>query len=185
MENKKDKIPEENESEEKIDQEEHRSKINSAYSPEFQMQLLGLDPKNIMEPLLDVSCGPDPQLVLALRMEGVKAYGADPLVQELPFTKRASWTNSNFGQDSWGTIVSNLGVAEIMNAAINEKSPALEGLTLAYYNLLGCLKVGGRFIYAPSIPGLEETVPNELFKVEHEEIRPGIQKTIVTKMKDL
>lgn len=164
---------------------EKRTKINSAYSAEFQLELLGLDPKTMMQPVLDVSCGPDPQLVLHLRLEGVQAYGADIMAPDYPFTKKASWTNSDFGQDKWGTIVSNLGVAEILNAAISEKSPALEGLTLAYYNLLGCLKVGGTFVYAPSVPGLEETIPPELFEVKHEEIRPGLNKTIIKKIKNI
>lgn len=170
---------------EQISDDKGRSRINSLYSGEFQMKLFGLDSKSTMEPVLDVSCGPDPQLVLALRMQGLQAYGADIDVPDYPFIKNASWTVSNFGQNQWGTILSNIGVAETINTAISEKSDALEGLTLAYYNLLGCLKTGGRFIYAPSIPGLEETIPSELFNVEHEEVRPGLEKTTVTKISEI
>ncbi|MGI6110510.1 MAG: hypothetical protein ACOYB8_11810 [Eubacteriaceae bacterium] len=158
--------------------------FNSMYSGDFQIALFGIDPKTVMEPVLDVSCGPDPQLVLSLRMAGLDAYGADIDAPDYPFTHKASWTSSNFGQNQWGTILSNIGVPEIINAAISDKSEALQGLTLAYYNLLGCLKTGGKFIYAPSIPGLEETIPSELFSVSHEEITPGLERTVITRLKD-
>lgn len=157
------------------------------YSPEFQMELFGINPEKVMEPVLDVSCGQDPQFVHFLRMEGLKAYGADFDAPEAPFPyiKRASWTNSNFGHNKWGTILSNIDVANTINTAIKEESPALKGLSLAYFNLLGCLKKGGQFIYAPSIPVLEDELSPEMFKVEHTTLADGLERTTITKLVDL
>ncbi len=156
--------------------------FQSNYTPEFQLQLFGIDPKTVMEPVLDVSCGQDPQLVHLLRMEGVKAYGADFDAPEGSYIKKASWTNSNFGQEKWGTILSNIDVAQTINTAIKDNSPALKGLSLAYFNLLGCLKKNGKFIYAPSIPVLEKELSPEMFKVEHEKLVDNIERTTITKL---
>ena len=158
------------------------STFQSNYSPKFQLEIFGIDPKTVMEPVLDVSCGQDPQLIHMLRMEGVDAYGADFDAPELPYVKRASWTNSNFGHNKWGTILSNIDVANTINHAIAEDSEALKGLSLAYFNLLGCLKVGGKFIYAPAIPVLEAELSDEMFSVEHFELHDGIERTTITKL---
>lgn len=155
------------------------------YSPEFQMELFGLDPKDVMEPVLDVSCGQDPQLVHYLRMQGLKAYGVDYDAPELSYTKKASWTNSNFGHNKWGTILSNIDVAQTINRAVADNSPALKGLSLAYYNLLGCLKKGGSFIYAPSVPALEAQLSESMFNVEHTALADGIERTKITKLVDI
>lgn len=157
----------------------------SNYTPEFQLELFGIDPKTVMEPVLDVSCGQDPQFVHFLRMEGIKAYGADYDAPEGTYIKKASWTNSNFGHNKWGTILSNIDVAQTINQAIKDNSPAVKGLSLAYFNLLGCLKKGGKFIYAPPIPVLEEELPKELFKVEHEQVTGDLDRTVITKLADL
>lgn len=157
----------------------------SNYSPEFQLEIFGIDPKTVMEPVLDVSCGQDPQFVHYLRMEGLNAYGADYDAPEMSYIKKASWTNSNFGHNKWGTILSNIDVAQTINTAIAENSPALKGLSLAYFNLLGCLKKDGKFIYAPAIPVLENELSDKMFRVEHTKLADGLERTTITKLVDL
>lgn len=159
--------------------------FQSNYSPEFQLEIFGIDPKTVMEPVLDVSCGQDPQFVHYLRMQGLNAYGADYDAPEMSYIKKASWANSNFGHNKWGTILSNIDVAQTINSAIAENSPALKGLSLAYFNLLGCLKKGGKFIYAPSIPVLENELSDQMFRVEHTELADGLERTTITKLVDL
>ncbi len=158
----------------------------SNYTPEFQLEVFGLNPKTAMEPVLDVSCGQDPQLIHYLRMEGLNAYGADfDAPEDISYIKRASWTNSNFGHNKWGTILSNIDVANTINQAIKDGDEALKGLSLAYFNLLGCLKLHGKFIYAPPIPVLEEQIPKEIFRVVHEPITEDLDRTVVTKIAEL
>lgn len=156
--------------------------FESSYSPEFQLELFDIQPKTVMEPVLDISCGQDPQLVHLLRMEGVQAYGADYDAPELSYTKKASWVNSNFGHDKWGTILSNIDLSMTINKAVEEEPEAFHGLSLAYYNLLGCLKPGGKLIYAPSIPVLEDTLPPDMFTVTHREVKDGLEVTSITRL---
>lgn len=159
--------------------------FQSNYTPEFQLEIFGINPKTVKEPVLDVSCGQDPQLIHYLRIKGVNAYGADYDAPEGSYIKRASWTNSNFGHNKWGTILSNIDVANTINTAIKENSDAVKGLSLAYFNLLGCLKKGGEFIYAPPIPVLEAELSPEMFEVKHEKVSNDLERTVITKLVDL
>lgn len=61
------------------------------YSPEFQLGILGISLKDLLEPVLDIGCGKSGQLVSYLIEKGFQAFGVDRIVDLADHLVAADW----------------------------------------------------------------------------------------------
>lgn len=137
--------------------------VCAEYSPAFLMELLGLEPETIKEPILDIGCGRSGALVNHLRGLGLSAYGIDRLQENKDYFQKADWLEYDFGRDKWGTLLANLSFSSHFLHHILQNEPCTRDYSRAYAAMLLSLRPGGRFIYAPSLPLLEEALPAGLW----------------------
>ena len=127
----------------------------SEYTPALQLSILHIDLKNLLEPVFDVGCGRELNLVNYLHENEIEAFGLDRFDIANPYYYEANWLEYNFEADKWGSIISNLGfsnhfIHHNLRADGNYKEYAQK-----YMKILGSLKIGGSFYYAPALPFIE------------------------------
>ena len=154
------------------------------YSPELQIDILQIDVKHLMEPVLDIGCGVNGHLVNYLKNQGIEVLGIDRFKFTTSNLITADWLEYDYGKEKWGTIVSNLGFSNHFNHHnLREDGNYIEyGKT--YMNILNSLKVGGSFHYAPDLPFIEKYLDNKQFDLRKYEINEyGFKTTKIKKMK--
>lgn len=135
------------------------------YSPQFQMNLLGLDDKTLVEPVLDIGCGKTGTLVKHLRTLGFKAIGVDRLVESDPSLKSADWFDLDLIPETWGTIISHIAFSNHFLFHHRYKKGKPDTYARLYMRILQSLKSGGKFIYSPGLPFIEQYLPVDRFIV--------------------
>lgn len=159
------------------------------YEPLTQLSVLGLEDGAILEPILDLGCGPRASLVSFLRGRGLEAYGVDRIIEgEAAWLLRASWEEVELGAGRWGTVISHLAFS---NHAIHHYLRR-DGVDLAYarryMSILSSLLPGGSFCYAPSLPFLEVHLDRGAWGVASSPVTSsplvtaGLRSTRVTKL---
>lgn len=139
-----------------------RDTVQAEYSPGLQLAMLGLD--RVETPVLDVGCGATGALVAYLRAAGIEAMGVDRDAQA-PGTVMGDWLTQAYGRGVWGTVISHLGFSlHFLHHHLAGHDLAYD-YARAYRRILASLKVGGRFVYAPALPFLEEVL-GEGYRVE-------------------
>jgi hypothetical protein len=125
------------------------------YSALFQLQILKLDFMQLEEPILDIGCGVDANLVAFLRENGLEAYALDRLASSGPYTFQEDWFNFEFARKAWGTIIAHqsLSIHFIHNHLHNPDGA--EKYASLFMNIIASLKPGGTFYYAPGLPFFE------------------------------
>lgn len=139
--------------------------ICGEYSPQFQMNLLGLDEKTLAEPVLDLGCGKTGTLVKHLRTLGFKAIGVDRIVEANPSLKSADWFDLDLKPDTWGTIISHIAFSNHFLFHHRYKKGKPDAYARLYMRILQSLKSGGKFIYSPGLPFIEQYLPVDRFIV--------------------
>ncbi len=125
------------------------------YSAALQLRLLGLDPAALAEPILDIGCGASGALVTALRQQGYTAFGLDRLAPVGPAFFQQNWFEFDFGANRWGTIVAHQSFStHFIHAHLHNSTSATQFARLTM-QILGGLKPGGEFCYAPGLPFFE------------------------------
>ena len=139
-----------------------RDTVQAEYSPALQIAVLGLD--RVETPVLDVGCGATAALVDYLRDAGIEGVGMDRDAQA-PGVVQADWLTQDYGRGIWGTVISHLGFSlHFLHHHLSDHDLAFD-YARAYMRILGSLKVGGRFAYAPALPFLEEVLGDN-YRVE-------------------
>ena len=138
------------------DQEYAQPVACSEYTPDLQLNILQIDLKKLLEPVLDVGCGRELNLVNYLRDNGIEAYGIDRFDNENPYYEKTDWLEYNFEPERWGSIISNLGfsnhfIHHNLRADGNYREYAQK-----YMKILQSLKIHGTFYYAPDLPFIEK-----------------------------
>ncbi|MFD2133979.1 class I SAM-dependent methyltransferase [Pseudogracilibacillus auburnensis] len=128
------------------------------YSPEFQMELLNIELSTIKEPVLDIGCGKQANLVHYLKKNGVEAYGMDRDVQTTNDVGKMNWLESSFVPNAWGTIISHMAFSNHFKHHHLRADGNVEKYAKTYMNILHSLKREGRFIYAPSLSFMEDVL---------------------------
>jgi hypothetical protein len=136
------------------------------YDAALQLSVLGADPKELREPILDLGCGEEGRLVRFLRGLGLKAFGLDRLVQPEPFLARGDWLTAPLGQARWGTIVSHMAFSNHFFHHHLRKGGHPERYARRTMEILASLQPGGSFFYAPGLPFIEDLLPPDRFAVE-------------------
>ena len=155
-----------------------RPVVCDEYPPRLQLAVLGIDPGRLREPILDVGCGHNGALVGALRELGLMAFGLDRLVdEERPGLQEADWLTFPYGTDRWGTVISHLGFSHhfVFHHHYRYGSPTV--YAQAYMTILGSIRAGGAFYYAPSLPFIEDLLPADIYAVHRRPVPvPGISE---------
>lgn len=135
------------------------------YEPELQLDLLRIDLSQIVEPVLDIGCGEQANLVQYLRSKGICAFGIERLSSECPYVENADWLDYQFEAYRWGTIISNLGFSNHFNHHHLRSDGDYMGYAKKYMEILHSLKAYGSFYYAPGLPFIEEFLDKREYKV--------------------
>lgn len=153
--------------------------VCSEYSAAFQIQLLQLDLASLKEPILDIGCGEHGYLVQYLRALGKEAYGIDRMPASLPYISKANWLEYSYQEQRWGTVLSNLAFSSHFIA--HEQDDIAMMYAKTYKAILDSLQNGGSFLYAPSLPMLEQYLPEDQYQVEHQAIQNRFHASVITK----
>lgn len=144
--------------------------VNAEYSPEFQMEILGLTPQTLMEPILDVGCGVQASLVRHLKTLGYNAVGMDRGDSDLSFVIQKTWPHADFSPQQWGTIVSHMAFStHFLHHHLSPKGQ-IQAYARFYMQLLQALKPGARLIYAPGLPFIEQVLPKTCYHIQKRDI---------------
>jgi hypothetical protein len=156
----------------------------SEYSPELQFDILQIDVRQLMQPILDIGCGTNGHLVNYFKHQGLEAYGIDRFKFTTQNLITADWLEYDYGNEKWGTIVSNLGFSNHFKHHNLREDGNYIGYGKTYVSIMNSLKVGGCFHYAPDLPFIEKYLDNKQFDLKKYEISEyDFKTTIIKKMK--
>ncbi|MCE1253908.1 MAG: class I SAM-dependent methyltransferase [Anaerolineae bacterium] len=139
--------------------------VCSQYSAQLQMDLLGLKPQELLEPVLDLGCGQSGQLVTHLRSLGLRATGFDRQVDPLEYLLAADWFDIQFKVAQWGCIISHMAFSNHFLFHHYYKNGQPEKYARFFMQLLSALKPGGSFYYTPGLPFIERFLPGEQYQI--------------------
>ena len=128
----------------------------SEYPPDLQLSILNIDLKLLIEPVLDIGCGRELNLVNYLRDNGIEAYGIDRFDNDNPYYFKTDWLEYNFDIQKWGGLISNLGFSNHFVHHNQRADGNFRGYANKYMEILNSLKTGGSFYYAPDLPFIEK-----------------------------
>lgn len=145
--------------------------VSATYDPATQLAVLALDPATLLEPILDLGCGPDARLVRHLRALGKDARGVDRVATPGEGVARGDWLDWPVAPASLGTVVSHLGFS--LHFLHHHLRPGGDPARYArrYMELLRALRPGGTFAYAPGLPFVEAHLPAGAWRVERSEVQ--------------
>lgn len=154
--------------------------ICSEYSPEIQLNILGIDLHDLEEPILDIGCGQNALLVRWLRKKGFEAYGIDRMAASAEHIMKADWFDFQFLNAQWGTIISNLGFSnQFKHHHLRQDGMYIE-YARKYMEILNSLKRGGKFYYAPDLPFVEPYLDRNKFEIRKKRIHQiGCESTMI------
>jgi len=135
------------------------------YSPELQMEILQIDREQVEQPVLDVGCGKQGNLVLHLRQNGIEAYGFDRFVNNHAALSSSDWFEYEFERDKWGTIISHLGFSNHFQHHHQRNDGSFIDYARKYMDILNALRTGGCFHYAPGLPFVERYLDNDKYMI--------------------
>ena len=137
----------------------------SEYSPDLQIEILQIDINQLIEPVLDVGCGKQGNLVLFLRQNDIDAYGFDRFAYDNLALSNSDWFEYKFEKDKWGTIISNLGFSNHFQHHHFRKDGNFIDYAKKYMDILNSLKIGGNFHYAPDLPFVEQYLDKDKYQL--------------------
>ena len=146
--------------------------VCSEYSPEFQLEILGISLADLMPPVLDLGCGITGQLVKYLNAQGISTTGVDRLVDSEEHLFEADWLQMDFQPQSWGTVISHMAFSNHFLFHHRYKHGHPEKYARRYMQILASLQVGGAFYYSPGLPFIERLLPAAAYSVHRREIPP-------------
>lgn len=156
----------------------------SEYSADLQINVLNIDIKALLTPVLDIGCGRQGNLVKYLSNKGIDAHGIDRFSFSENNLVNCDWLEYNYGMDKWGTIISNLAFSNhFKHHNLREDGNYIE-YGMKYMNILKSLKVGGKFHYAPDLPFIESYLDKTKYQIDKYEIGEfDFKTTIITRLK--
>jgi hypothetical protein len=136
----------------------------SEYTPDLQLKLLHIQLEQLHEPVLDVGCGREMNLVNYLRDNSIEAYGIDRFDNENPCYYKTDWLEYDFEPGKWGSIISNLGFSNhFIHHNLRTDGNYME-YAQKYMQILHSLQPGGTFFYAPDLPFIEKHLDRTTFQ---------------------
>jgi hypothetical protein len=107
------------------------------YSAELQVMVLGIDVTRIKQPVMDIGCGSQANLVRHLRSRSIEAYGIDRCLEvHESYLEQVDWFEYQFEPGKWGTVVSNMSFTNHLNYAYLHDISQLEHYLLKMKEIL-------------------------------------------------
>jgi SAM-dependent methyltransferase len=157
--------------------------VYQEYSAKLQIELLQIDLAELKQPVLDIGCGSQANLVQHLRSLGIEVYGFDRQLEiQAAYLEQRDWFEYPFEAGKWGAIVSNMAFTNHLNYAYLHDVAQFEPYLLKMKEIIEALAAGGSFYYAPGLPFVEEHLAPERYKVEREQPASGLFVSIVTRI---
>lgn len=142
----------------------------SEYSADFQIQIFQIDITQLLEPVLDIGCGKQGDLVHYLRKNNIEAYGFDRFALDVPYLTNADWLDYDYGIEKWGTIASNLGFSNHFRHHHLRDDGYFIDYAGKYMAILHSLKIGGCFYYSPDLPFIEQYLDVNKYELTRQNI---------------
>lgn len=141
--------------------------VNAQYSIDFQMKVLGLELDNLIEPIIDIGCGSQANLVRHICKQKNDVLGIDRMIDyKSDHTKEVDWLEFQFQPCFYGTVIANMSFTNHIVYHMQNKTPYIQAYLSKYKEILASLKKGGLFVYAPSLPVIEEMLDNTKYSIE-------------------
>ena len=150
----------------------------SEYPSDLQMNILNIKLEDLIEPVLDIGCGRELNLVNYLRDNGIEAYGIDRFDNENPFYTKTDWLEYNFEMEKWGSLISNLGFSNHFIHHNQRVDGNYREYAQKYMDILSSLKIGGSFYYAPDLPFIEKHLDSSKYHYTGNTIEGYVYKSI-------
>ncbi|MEZ5070783.1 MAG: class I SAM-dependent methyltransferase [Bacteroidales bacterium] len=151
--------------------------VCAEYRPDLQMALLGGDPSDWLEPVLDLGCGPSGALVIRLRELGLEAVGLDRCRAAAPHCLTGNWLEFDYGTSTWGTIVSHQGFSNHFRHHHQRTDGDYLRYARTFMAILHSLRPGGSFLYTPGLEFMEGLLPPDKYRVECRPV-PGTDHSV-------
>lgn len=143
------------------------------YSAGLQTRIFRFQRETIKEPILDIGCGAKGNLVRFLRSQRLEAYGLDRTIDDkTDFLIEADWFDYDYGLCKWGTVFSNLSLANHLMYAQRYDRGKVPLYLNVFSDVLDSLSVGGSFTFAPAVPQMEEHVDLGRYMTNRWELPP-------------
>src|SRR5690625_5047809 len=150
------------------------------YTSEFQMRLLGIYLSKVKQPVLDIGCGQQANLVHFLRKNDIVVYGLDRNVQNLNNKiYQVDWLEYTYVPDTWGTVISHMAFSNHFMHHHLRPDGDYEKYATKYMEILKSLKIGGSFIYASGLSFMEEIL---ISTFDSYTVETGEYSTMVTRI---
>ncbi|NMB90513.1 MAG: hypothetical protein GYA17_19290 [Chloroflexi bacterium] len=161
-----------------------RQVVCREYSPAFQLEILGIHPGDLVPPVLDLGCGKSGRLVQHLHRLGLRAFGVDRLVDDLPGLRSADWLTLSLQPGAWGSILSHMAFSNhfIFNHLYRRGDP--QAYARQYMAVLGALQPGGSFYYSPGLPFIERLLPATQYAVTVKRLAGPSQSILAAELQD-
>jgi hypothetical protein len=138
------------------------------YSGKFQSQILRTDINRLTEPVIDIGCGKNYELVKALRSSGYsQVYGLDQYVSDDIKIQCSNWFDYSFRKNTWGTVIAHMSFSNHLRRALIDTGGNKKKYREKYLEILESLKEGGVFIYTPSVKEIENRLDIKRYKVQY------------------
>lgn len=151
------------------------------YSENLQKRILHINNNQLLEPILDIGCGKEGNLVKSLREDGFNAFGIDRFSDNSLYVKNVDWLEYDYGIEKWGTVISNLGFSNHFIHNHLRKDGNFVEYAKKYMEILKSLKVGARFYYAPDLPFIEKYLDDKKYDISKYDIESLDTKTTIIK----
>lgn len=155
---------------------------NFQYRALEQIDILGLNLGELEEPILDLGCGKDYNLVRYLRDNELSAFGIDRYEFSKDYLDNISWLDYEFSSRSWGSIIAHMSFS---NHFVRENLKK-EGLYIEYgrkyMEILNSLKIGGKFYYTPSLEFMEKLLDKKTFELEYRPLENGYKSVSIKRL---
>lgn len=156
----------------------------SEYTADLQTEILQIDIRKLQEPVLDIGCGKEGNLVFHLREKGIEAFGFDRFAGENTELFLADWMEYSYEKNQWGTIISNLGFSNHFRHHHLKNDGNFLDYAKKYMEILNALQIGGTFHYAPDLPFIELYLDSNKYKVTHQDIgEHGFRSSKIRRLK--
>ncbi len=156
--------------------------ICKEYSPAFQLQTLGVDISKLNQPVLDIGCGLNANLVQFLRRKNIQIWGFDRSVEnQSSFIKRDDWFLYDYRQNFWGTIISNAALSNHILYAAKNDPELFQKYRSLLQKILDSLKFQGSLILAPGNSFIRSAVVNDGCKMVNRQIVGEFYVTFITR----
>lgn len=160
----------------------NNSHVNCGYSPQTQFNIYELALEDIKAPVLEIGCGKDAIFSRYLYENNIDAYGIDIECEDTNYSEKEDWMSKEYEENYYATIISTLAFTkEFIAAHASDTQDYLEYAT-TYMKILNSLKKGGKWYYIPSVPFMEELLPEDRFEVRNYFDKDNNMRTVIKRL---